>query len=88
MQQQALHEIVKESPTYLDPQIVTRTNIDTNRPEVVAYFPKAMRHYRDKEMLVILFNTGNHWIILSISIKYDQVWYSDSSRPTNQITGE
>jgi DNA repair protein RadC len=63
----------KESTTYLDPQIAMRTNLHTNQQEVIAYFIKAMRHYRDKEMLVILFNTSNHWIDLSISTKYDQV---------------
>ncbi len=71
MQQQNFHKIGKESPAYLDPQIATRTNIDTNRPEVVAYFVKAMKHYRDKEMLVIPFNTGNHWVTLSISTTDD-----------------
>jgi hypothetical protein len=45
-----------------------------------------MRHYRDKEMLVVLFNMGNHWVTLSISTKYDQVWYYDSSRLTDPIT--
>jgi hypothetical protein len=88
MQQQTLHKAGKESPTYLDPQIAMRTNIDTNRPEVVVYFAKSMKHYRDKEMLVVPFNTGNHWVTLSISIKYDQVCYCDSSRLTDPITGE
>jgi hypothetical protein len=88
MQQQTLHKMGNECPAYLDPQIVMRTNIDTNRPEVVAYFAKAMRHYRDKNMLVILFNMGNHWVTLSIYAMYDQVWYCDSSRPTNPITHE
>jgi hypothetical protein len=80
----------KESPTYLDTQIVTRTNLQSSsrQQEVVAYFARAMRHYRDKEMLVVLFNMGNHWVTLSISIKYDQVWYCDSSRPIDPITGD
>jgi hypothetical protein len=64
----------QESLAYLDPQITVRTNLYTNQQEVVAYFVKAMRHYRNKEMLVIPFNTGNHWVTLSISIKFDQVW--------------
>jgi hypothetical protein len=59
MQQQTLHKTGKESPAYLDPQIVTRTNLQTSRQEVVAYFAKTMRHYKDKEMLVVPFNTGN-----------------------------
>jgi hypothetical protein len=33
---------------------------------------------KNKEMLVVLFNMGNHWILLSISTTYDQVWYCDS----------
>jgi Ulp1 family protease len=47
-----------------------------------------MRHYKDKEMLVVPFNTGNHWVTLAISTKYDQVWYYDSSRPTDPITSD
>jgi hypothetical protein len=47
-----------------------------------------MRHYRDKEMLVVSFNTGNHFVTLSISAKYVQVWYCDSSRLTDPITGD
>jgi hypothetical protein len=47
-----------------------------------------MRHYSDKEILVILFNIGNHWVTLAISTKYDQVWYCDSARLTDSISGE
>jgi hypothetical protein len=49
---------------------------------------KVMRHYSDKEILVIPFNMGNDWVTLPIFIKYDQVWYCDSARPTDLITGE
>jgi hypothetical protein len=59
MKQQTLHKMRMESPTYLDPQIAMRTNLQTSQQEVVAYFDKAMGHYRDKEMLVVPFNTGN-----------------------------
>jgi hypothetical protein len=80
----------KKSPAYLDPQIAMRTNLQSSsqRQEVVAYFAKAMRHYRDKEMLVIPFNPGNHWVTLSISTKYDQVWYYDCSMPIDPITDD
>jgi hypothetical protein len=88
MQQQTLHKMGKESHAYLDPQIDMRTNLYTSRQEVVAYFTKAIKHYRDKEMLVVLFNTGNHWVTQSISTKYDQVRHCDSSRPTDPITDE
>jgi hypothetical protein len=65
-----------------------RTNLHLNRQDVVVYFVKAMRHYKDKEMLVVPFNVGSHWVTLSISTKYDQVWYYDSSRSIDPITGD
>jgi hypothetical protein len=80
----------KKSPAYLDPQISTRTNLlaANSQKYVVAYFVEAMRHYSHKEILVVPFNTGNHWVTLAISIKYNQVWYCDSARLTDSITGE
>jgi hypothetical protein len=62
MQQLTHHRTGKESPAYLDLQISTRTNLlaASSRKDVVAYFIKAMRHYNDKEILVVPFNTGNH----------------------------
>jgi hypothetical protein len=73
MQQLTHHGMRNESPAYLDPQILTRTNLlaASSRKDVVAYFVKAMRHYSDNEILVVPFNTGNHWVTLAISIKYD-----------------
>jgi hypothetical protein len=90
MQQLTHHRMEKESPAYLDPQISMRTNLlaASSRKDVVGYFVKAMRHYSDKEILVIPFNMGNHWVTLAISTKYDQVWYCDSARPTYSITDE
>jgi hypothetical protein len=90
MQQLTHHRTGKESPAYLDPQISMRTNLlaASSQKDVVAYFIRAMRHYSDKEILVVPFNMGNHWVILAISIKYDQVWYYDSIRPTDSITSE
>jgi hypothetical protein len=74
MQQQTLNKKGKESPTYLDPQMVTRTNVQLSQKSIVAYFVKAMKHYKDgNEMLVVPFNMGNHWVTLSLSTKYDQV---------------
>jgi hypothetical protein len=48
-----------------------RPNLKTSRQEV-ANFTKAMGHYRNKVMLVVLFNMSNHWVTLSISTKYDK----------------
>jgi hypothetical protein len=88
MQQQTLKKKGKVSPAYFDSQMATRTHINLGRKDVIAYFVKAMNHYKDKEMLVIPFNTGNHRVLLSISTTYDQVWYCDSSRPIDSKTGD
>jgi hypothetical protein len=50
------------SRTYLDPQISIRTKLlaTSSRIDVVAYFVRAMTHYSDKKILVILFNMDNH----------------------------
>jgi hypothetical protein len=89
MKQLTHHRTEKESLAYLDPQISMRTNLLAVKGQkyIVAYFVKAMRHYSDKEILVVSFNTDNHWVTLAISTKYDQVWYCNSSRPTYSITG-
>jgi hypothetical protein len=47
-----------------------------------------MKHYKDKEMLVVPFNTGAHCVTLSISTTCDQVWYCDSSRLIDSKTGD
>jgi hypothetical protein len=61
MQQLTCHRTEKESSTYLDPQISMRTNLlaVSSQKDVVAYFVKAMRHYSDKELLVVPLNSGN-----------------------------
>ena len=59
-----------------------------DRSAVVKYLVKAMRFYKDKEMLNIPYSTVNHWILVTISTMYDQVWYCDSSRPADPDTGE
>jgi Ulp1 family protease len=68
--------------------MMMRTNLHMNQQDVIKYFIKVVRHYKDKEMLVIPINMGNHWVVLSISAKYNQVWYCDSSRLTDLITGD
>jgi hypothetical protein len=61
MQQLTRHRTGKESPAYLDPQISMRVIllVASSQKDVVAYFVKAMRHYSDKEILVVSFNMGN-----------------------------
>jgi hypothetical protein len=88
MQQETRHRKEKESPTFLDPLMMTRTQLLLDRESVVKYIVRAMHHNNDKKMLVIPYNMGNHWLLLNISTMYDQVWYRDSVRMTDPDTGE
>jgi len=89
MQQDTRTKTGKDSPAYLDPQMMSTTVIQTDKAEVVKYLVRAMRYYKDrKEMLIVPYNTGSHWVLLTISMRHDQVWYCDSNRPTDPATGE
>jgi hypothetical protein len=62
MQQLTHHRTEKKSHAYLDSQISMRTNLlaASSQKDVVAYFVKAMRHYSDKEIIVVPFNMDNY----------------------------
>jgi hypothetical protein len=79
--------LTKESPVFLDPQMMMRTQLLLDRESVVKYIVRAMCHYNEKEMLVTPYNTGNHWLLLNIYTTYDQAWYCDCTRPTHPGTG-
>jgi hypothetical protein len=64
------------------------TSIHLHQLYVVVYFVKAIRHYKDKEMLVVPFNTSNNWVTLPISTKYEYVWYYNSSRSIDSRTDD
>jgi hypothetical protein len=89
MQQDTRTRKGKDSPAYLDPQMMMTTVIQTEKAEVVKYLVRSMRYYKDKkEMLIALYNTGSHCVLLTISMRYNQVWYCDSNRPTDLATGK
>jgi hypothetical protein len=74
---------------YLDPQMMMMTVIQTEKAEVVKYLVRAMCYYKDKnEMLIIPYNTGSHWVPLTISMRQNQVWYCDSNRLTDPATSK
>jgi hypothetical protein len=89
MQQDAPTRKGKDSSAYLDPQMMMTTVIQTEKAEVVKYLVWAMRYYKDKkEMLIVPYNTGTHWVLLTISMRHNQVWYCDSNRPIDPSTGK
>jgi hypothetical protein len=89
MQQDTHTRKGKDSPAYLDPQMMTTTVIQREKVEVMKYLMRAMRYCKDKkEMLIIPYNTCSHWVLLIISMRHNQVWYCDSNRPTNPATSK
>jgi hypothetical protein len=79
----------KDSLAYLDPQMMMTTVIQTEKAEVIKYLVRAMGYYKEtKEMLIVPYNTGSHWVLLTISVRYNQVWYCDSNRPIDPATGK
>jgi Ulp1 family protease len=69
--------------------MMTMTVIQTEKAEVMKYLVWSMRYYKDKkEMLIVPYNTGSHWVLLTISMRHNQVLYYDSNRLTNPATGK
>jgi hypothetical protein len=72
MQQDTCTRKGKDSSPYLDPQMMMMTIIQIEKAEVVNYLVQAMRYYKDKkEMLIVLYNTGSHWVLLTISMRHN-----------------
>jgi hypothetical protein len=89
MQQDTRTRKGKDTLTYLDPQMMMMTVIQTEKAEVVKYLVRAMRYYKDKkEMLIVPYNMGSQWVLPTISVRHNQVWYCDSNRPTDLATGK
>jgi hypothetical protein len=69
--------------------MMTTTVIQAEKAEVMKYLVQAMRYYKDKkEMLIIPYNTGSHWMLITISMRHNQVWYCDSNRSIDSATGK
>ena len=88
MQLETHHRKGKESPAYLDPQMMSRTLILSDGQGVIRYLVRAMRQYSDKEYLMIPYNPGGHWLLINISTKHDRVWYFESNKPRDPDTSE
>ena len=69
--------------------MMTMTVIQIEKAEVLKYLVRAMRYYKDKkEMLIVPYNMGSHWVLLTISKRHNQVWYRDSNMSTDPATGK
>jgi hypothetical protein len=51
---------------------------------LIEYMVKCMRVHADKEHIMVRYNLGNHWVTLIINVKSKQVFYLDSSIPSDE----
>ncbi|KAG2556910.1 hypothetical protein PVAP13_8NG211901 [Panicum virgatum] len=61
---------------FLDPQIFSTTIVQFKSKDVIAAIKKAMKH----DYVVGAYNTGSHWALVIIAMKWNVVWYLDSSK--------
>ena len=61
---------------FLDPQIFLATVVQFKSNNVIEAIKKAMKH----DFLVGTYNIGSHWVMVAIAMKWNVVWYSDSSK--------
>jgi hypothetical protein len=68
---------------------MTTTVIQIEKAEVVKYLVWTMCYYKDKkDKLIVLYNTSSHWVLLTILMRHNQVWYCDSNRPMDPATSK
>ena len=69
-------EEMHRNVTFLDPQIFSATMVQFKSNYVIEAIKKAMKH----DFVVGAYNIGSHWVMVAIAMKWNVVWYLDSSK--------
>ena len=65
---------------FLDPELISLSNITSDKSYVVDYLGRALNHYAKKEIIMFPHNPGGHWILVVIIPKWSKVLCFDSLR--------
>ena len=74
----------KEPIRFLHSEAISISVIKVHDDYVVDYVARIMQYYSKMDYLLGAHNTGDNWILLIICLKWNLVWYLDSSRPVGR----
>jgi hypothetical protein len=75
---------------YLDPECLCSTTLNNTDNTVsfsIDYMLKAFEQYATKDLMLTIYLSTNHWIAVAIVPKQRKVYYLDSLKTINTITG-
>lgn len=76
-----LAEFKKLPVGFIDPQVICANTIGFRRSDSVEAVARILQMNQAREVLMAVYHTGNHYLLLVISLKCETVWYLDSARP-------
>jgi len=65
---------------FLDPELLSLSNIKSDKSYVVDYLGRAFNHFAKKEIIMFPHNPGGHWILVVVILKWSKVLCFDSLR--------
>ena len=65
---------------FLDPELLSLSNIKSDKSYVVDYLGRVFNHFAKKEIIMFPHNPDGHWILVVVILKWSKVLCFDSLR--------